>query len=373
MNHTAPRPIAAFIASGVLCAASVCTVACVVEQRARQLHEAEPIRMVQTTAPRRGPFVETVSFLGFVEPKKLLSLHFLLAGRVSQCRIKEGQSVVEGEEICRLDQSAVDLEVARTRNALKAAERVLATNLPEKQKALFEAGVIGQAEFEQVRVQSETAKAQQSDAASLHEMALKKQREHQLRAPWDGVVTKLFAKPGQPIAPDMPASIVSDDKGVQVRADLHAASFAKLKVGASGRLTAISSKRVPANILLRVAQKSTAVQPSTQSFQVSLGLVEAGDAEGLVSGILVAGDIELASVPDALLIPESSLNSWRQDGSATIYIHGPNEGRLKLVHIHVGAVQDGWVRVMDGLKESDAVVVDIGPDFVDGMRAQTRN
>lgn len=343
--------------------------ACTVQKQALELPKSKSLRAVPVAKPALRPFSDTVEFVGFVEPKRLVSVHFLLPGRVARCLSHEGQVLREGEEICRLDESAVNLEVARSQNALQAASRVLATNLPEKQKALFEAGVIGQSEFEQVRVQSETAKAQYSDVQSLFGMAVKKQKEHVLRAPWAGIITKLFAKPGQPISPDLPAAIFSDEHGFQVKADLHASYFTSLKLGATGKIKAISSKKLPANIALRVAQKATAITPSTQSFSVSMGLFNSKDSEKLTSGILVSGEIEVEKILEAMLIPEASLNTWSQDGSASVYVRSP-EGRLKLTNIRTGALGGGWIQVKEGLSTSDDVVTSIAPDLMEGMRVQ---
>ena len=340
---------------------------CTVQKRALELPKSKSMRVVPFAKPSLRPFSDSVEFVGFVEPKRLVSVHFLLPGRVAQCRAQEGQVLKEGQEICRLDQSAVNLEVARSQNALQAAERVLATNLPEKQKALFEAGVIGQSEFEQVRVQSETAKAQYSDVQSLYGMALKKQKEHILRAPWAGVITKLLAKPGQPIAPDLPAAIFSDEHGFQVKADLHASYFTSLKLGSTGKIKAISSKKLPANIALRVAQKATAITPNTQSFSVSMGLFNSKESEKLTSGILVSGEIEVEKIHEAMLIPEASLNTWSQDGSASVYVRTA-EGILKLTNIRTGAMGNGWVQVKEGLSANDDVVTALAPDLMEGMK-----
>lgn len=345
--------------------------ACTVQMKAKELTTMRARRVANVIKAHKTDFIQNVPFLGYVEPRRLASLHFLLAGRVANCRLREGARVVAGEEICRLDMTAVNLEVARSLGAMQAAQRVLETNLPEKQKELFEAGVIGQAEFEQVRVQSETGKAQLGDSSKVYEMVLKKQGEHVLRAPWEGTLTRLLAKPGQPIAPEIPAAVFSDEKGFQIRTDLHASYFTKIRTGAIGQIRAISSKRIKSSGNLVVVEKASSITPSTQSFQVALALKDELIPAELTSGIIVSGEIELKRIMGALVIPESSLNTWRQDGSSSVFIVD-SEGRLRLKEIKTGAMDKGQVVVEEGLTEQDRVVREIAPDFVNGMAVETQ-
>ncbi len=339
---------------------------CTVELKAKESANPQNIRLVKVAHPRRMTVTNRVPFVGFVEPRRLASVHFLIPGRVARCSVKEGARLKEGQEICRLDTTAVNLEVARAQNAANAAHRVLETNLPEKQKALFEAGIIGQAEFEQVRVQSETAKAQYSDASSLHEMALKKQKEHFLKAPWEGTLTRVLAKAGQPISPEMPAAIFSDENGFQIKSDLHAAFFTRIKSGLNAKLTMVSSQRLQNPVTLLISSKAAAITPESQTFPVTLHPTEKFGQELFTSGIMASGEIELNRIENAIAIPETALNSWQQNGLATIYTVD-SEGRLKLVELKTGILDNGMVEVTNGLQDSENFAIDIAPDFVNGL------
>lgn len=322
-------------------------------------------RFAKVETPHRENLSNRTSFLGYVEPKKFVSLHFVVAGRIESCFVKEGEVVKKGQAICKLDQSAVDLEVARAKNAMEAARKLIETNLADKQKALFEAGVIGQAEFEQVRVQSESARASFQDAKSLHEMALKKQSEYILKAPWDGTVTKLEVKAGQPVSPEIPIAFLSNEEGLLVRSDIHGVHFRNLKVGNFARITSISSKKLTTPIEAYVIEKSPAVSPRTQSFQISFGLK--GDVSELLTiGILVTGEVELERLENVLTISQTALNSWSQDGKASVFIMN-QKSELELRHIDIGALTDGRVEVKSGLSGDEQVVAEIAPDFIEGL------
>lgn len=351
---------------GIAVVLGITALSCTKKSSTLSLSAKSHARNVRVTTPHLKELSNKVTFVGFVEPQRFVNLHFVLPGRIESCRIREGAILKKGDEICRLDRSAVDLEVARARNAMNATLKVMESNLAEKQKALFDAGVIGQAEFEQVRIQAETAKASHQDSKTLYEMAIKKQVEHVLRAPWDGKITKLLVKPGQPISPEIPVAFLSNEDGFQIKTDLHAVHFNKLKVGASAKINSVSSKKVPAQIPLIVTEKSPAVTPSTQSFQTSLVLKNRGDASLLTLGILVSGEIELEHISRARVIPQASLNSWSQDGKATVYVVDANS-QLKLVEVEIGTLSDGMAQVLSGLDDNSRVVTEIAPDFITGM------
>lgn len=335
----------------------------------KQLSAKSNIRFVDVTAPTLQTLSNRVSFIGFVEPQRFVTLHFVVPGRVETCIAKEGDVIKKDGEICQLDRSAVNLEVARARNAMNAAKKVMETNLAEKQKALFEAGVIGQAEFEQVRIQAETARASFQDSQSLHDMALKKLSEHTLRAPWEGTITKLLVKPGQPIAPEVPIAFLSNEEGLQIRTDLNAAHFHSLHIGNAGRINSISSKKLSHPIELQVIEKAPAVTPSTQSFQTSLALKNKSEAKLLTMGIIVSGEIDLERLDQVRVLPQTALSSWSQDGKASVFVVD-RSGHLKNQDIEVGALTQGIVEVTSGLDDSAQVVTEIAPDFVEGLPVQ---
>lgn len=337
---------------------------CIVRTNARELSETKAARLVKASTPEIGALVDNLAFIGFIEPQLVVSVHFLVSGRVESCRVKESRVVKQGQEICRLDMSAVNLEVARAENAVESARKMMQTNLPEKQKALFEAGVIGQSEFEQVRVQAETAKAQFSDATSLLEMALKKRKEHILVAPWDGVITRILAKPGQPIVPEVPAGALSDEHSVQVGVDVHASYFGKLARGATGKILTISSSTLEHPVTVTVVEKSISVSPESQSFRVVL-VPQSVDSSTLTPGVLVTGELQISTVERATKIPQGALISWAQSGEAAVLV--VESGKLVQKRIRTGVLAGGFVEVKDGLSMDTVVVTEPAPDHVVGM------
>jgi multidrug resistance efflux pump len=84
-----------------------------------------PSQPVATLEPVRRQ-VDVVSAEGVVAPHKSAALAFRVSGRVQQVEVQEGQSVVAGQELLRLDTRDLDQSVLQARAALESARAELA-------------------------------------------------------------------------------------------------------------------------------------------------------------------------------------------------------------------------------------------------------
>ena len=304
-------------------------------------------------------------YIGIAEAKNRASLHFLVAGKVTQCYIKEGAKVKANQKLCSLDTTAVDLELNRTKQSVESAKAALDSNLVEKQKALFESGVIGQAEYEQVRLQHEVAKANLNDAQTLYEMASKKKQEHELISPWEGTVVKLFAKPGNPISPDIPAMVIMDSGLIRIKTEIHASYFEKVQKGTLTEILQVSSELLDPPARWVVTEKSTHIEPTHQTFEIVMGPTESPVLKSLVPGIMVLGKIEMKSETPKLLLPIECFKEWEKDKGGTIYSVGP-DNRLQAIKVKTGALVDSWIELKEKQYSGMKVVRQVRPGMEEG-------
>jgi membrane fusion protein (multidrug efflux system) len=342
---------------------------CGKQQLSAGVAESEKRRPVKVTKPTRAVLSKKVAFLGFVEPKQMTTLHFLVPGKLQTC-LPEGTTVKQGQTICELHRDIVKLEVMRAETAVKTAQRIRETNLPEKQKTLFDAGIIGQSEFEQVRMQTETAGAHFEDAQSILQLALQKEKEHTLRAPFSGVLAKISGKKGQPVAPEFPVALLQSSEIVQIKTELHASFAAKIKKGLRASLNAVSSNSQIIPVPLVVTGKASLINPTLQTLEVTLAFQEPPGKELFPPGIVVKGEIEVEVLEQALTISENALESWQSNGQATAF-SVDEQGNLKIVAIRVGMASNGRVEIKEGLDENSIIVSEIGPDFFEGLPVRT--
>lgn len=339
---------------------------CTKQSSLNALSLSRPINIV---FPVEKNFEIAVDFSGSIEPNQYAQMSFSLPGRIDNCRVKEGDFVKKGEQVCRLDESVVNLELKRAYDAVAAARNISESEFLEKQKKLFNAGVIGHVEFEQLRLRSENAKASLVDAQTLLELAKKKKFEHELVAPWDGKILKLFAKPGQLISPEIPAVIIAGGKnGIQIKTDLPAQYHNYIHKGDSAKIIESAIPISESSELWKVVEKSDAINPKTQTISVVLAPQKLEDDTSLTTGLFVSGKIYLKTQNKSVVIPQRALYSVDENRNAKIFV--VEQGKLKLQDLKIGFVNGLEAEVKSEIKLELPIVSEIAPDFTEGMAVE---
>jgi RND family efflux transporter MFP subunit len=270
----------------------------------------------------------------------------------------------------------VDLEVKRAQSAAVAAAQLLSSDFSDSQRELYESGVIGQIDYEKVRVQSESARATQRDARSVLELAKKKRAEHELRAPWTGRVTGLSLANGQLLTPDVTigylASVDGSAQTFRLETKLHATWFGRVTAGTKALVTQIAGNRIEPAILAEVTEVGAVVQPESQTFRVALtlGLTEGrGTEAALAQGMLARGQLQLTTGDKAMVVPASAIVEWDSDNNGTVFVIGADD-RLRVRRLRLGRYSQDNVLVLQGLEVGERLVERWSPGLYEGLPVQ---
>ena len=163
----------------------------------------------------RRDLVATVSASGWIEPHRKVEVQADLMGRITELPVVEGQRVERGQILIRLDPTQYEAAVARGRAAVSEAqsrEAQASANLAQAQRAyertkalasqsqsLVSQQVLEEAET-QVRVQTqllEGARFSVAQARSAVAEAVDRLSKTTIRAPMDGVITRLNVEEGE--------------------------------------------------------------------------------------------------------------------------------------------------------------------------------
>jgi RND family efflux transporter MFP subunit len=150
------------------------------------------VAVVRTT-DTLGPFA------GTIEPRYQTDLGFRIFGRMVARFVDVGSIVTKGQELAALDPAVQAIAVRSAQAAVVNAEAQFANAQAEelRQRDLVQHNITPQAQYELAERNRETAQASLTRAQA----ALRKAKDGlgftQLRADFDGVVTKRFAEPGQ--------------------------------------------------------------------------------------------------------------------------------------------------------------------------------
>lgn len=272
-------------------------------------------------AERTGSLMPTV-------PARVLTLHVALGQRV-----KAGQLVAE---LIPDPTTRADYEKARAAYGL--AQRDL-----ERQRRLFEGGVVPRAQLDQAQAAYVQAQADLEARQAAFKLA---QANTALRAPISGVVTQLTGAVGQVADTTTPLALIADLSEVGLDTEVPNTEVNKLRAGEAVTVTTPDKTRLPGH--LRTIPDL--VDPATQRARV---LVVAANPQGLLRPGSFAGVTFTLGRHRGILLPETAVVP-REKGSVVYTVSG-RVAHEKLVTSRPAG--KGQVEIVEGLKGGETVAV----------------
>lgn len=213
---------------------------------------------VRTMIVRRGDLVRTVSTPGQVEPKTKVEISAQVSARIIALPFREGQDVASGDVVVRLDgrDLAALLDSAkamlRSEEARLEGARAAYTNAQTelgRRRELFSSKDISRADLDQAEVEFRRAESSLRvaehaiDIARANILRAEKDLENTIiRAPFDGVITKLNAEVGETVVVgtlNNPGSVIMEIADLSVmllKARVDEANIAPVRLGQRARV-----------------------------------------------------------------------------------------------------------------------------------------
>ncbi len=185
---------------------------------------------------------------GVTQALRDVKLAMTVAGRIEGVAVREGDRVRRGQLLLHLDRTLEELEVRRRRVLLEDDSRI--QELKEKEKTLLsqveslrpllESGAVSRKQFEDeelalgaVAAERSTLLANKKREQVELDLAIENYERRHLRAPINGVVSKILLRLGESVGPNEPVVHVVDVSKVRFMGTLPSHSGARLKVGQS--------------------------------------------------------------------------------------------------------------------------------------------
>lgn len=255
--------------------------------------------------------------------------------------------------------------VAR-RDALKAGAPSQTIAATSEQVRQAEAALrAAQAAVRQAQALAAAAAANAEQAAAAVRSARARAARAELRAPYDGIVTRVHFNPGAPVAPGVPVLSLVTERG-WVSADVDEADIGRVRSGQPARVTADAYPGVL--ITGRVARVGgqVDVRLGTRTVRVR---VELDGRPALRAGTSVDVDIILDTITGALLLP---LDAMQQDNGGGSFVYVVQDGILHRRVVELGARSDEFVIVRRGIQEGELVAVGDPAVLQEGRRVTVR-
>jgi HlyD family secretion protein len=318
-----------------------------------------------------------------------------VVAKVREILVKEGDTVVEGQLLLRLDpetyRNAIEREEASRRQGVISIERQrLALALAEKKLArgaqLFEQKMIGQSEYDDLRNSRDLTRVElksSEEALRRADAILGEAREQfsktDIRSPIGGVIVALPIKVGETAIASTNAFAgaqlmkIADTSAIQAELMVDEADVSKIALGQDVNVYAAAYPDLAlVGKVHQIALAPTLVNQG-RSYEVTALLQAPGDI-ALRSGMSARADIFLGDGGNKLAVPVEAVGTdVDEDKKVTRFVWLDRDGTARKVVVEVGLSDDKWEEITSGLKAGDRVITGPGKvvrGLVEGERVR---
>ncbi len=353
---------------------------------------------------RRGTLIATVSASGAISPLREASLAFSAAGAATQLAVKQGDAVKKGQLLAALDTRALEFSIAQADASLASAEAALANlkspsanDLVIAKADIDKAGAAiarAQADYDRIGGASNPFIALTPQSAALQTATLDYQKalavynskinpnENQikqldanvaqaraardlakqriedaiLRAPFDGVVTKIDFDLGSYVPAAKPALTVADISELRVKVNIDETDIGRVALHQEVTIGLDAYPNVSLNARVSdIAAAATTVQGVVN--YVVVVTLNPGDVPVKI-GMTANANIVVAKKDNVLLVPNRAVRAAGQKRLVTIQ---KTPEQMQDVEVKLGLSNDLETEVISGVEEGQQLVLNLNP------------
>lgn len=315
--------------------------------------EEAPVPVVEVERPQPGDIVLYRSLVGTVEPSDVVYIYPKAAGEITDVFVKAGDVVTEGQAICKIDTKQVDsarLSMESAKTALDNANANLA-----RQQALFAAGDIASATFEQVELQAKSAQIQYDQAKLNYDYQMEFSN---ITAPIGGVVEQCDVEVHDNVAQQSLICVISGEGSKAITFSVTEKVVDQMQVG-DGVTIEKNGKEYQGS----VTEISSMIDAATGLFKIKAS-VEDGDA--LPTGSAVSLFVVSDRADHTMSIPVDAI--YYSGGDAYVYTY--DKGTVHHIPVEVGIYDSNRAQILSGITDSDQIITTWSSELLEGAQVQ---
>jgi len=335
-----------------------------------ELPEIAPqVRAIKTYTVTEVASGQTRKFPGQVYATDSSTLSFHVSGNVKEMRVNEGDRVAKDQVLAVVDKQPYLLDVESAEADVQQAKSNLtqARQDYERQEALFKKGWVAEARLERVETNLDVAKSQLDLATSRLNLAKRDLRLTDLRAPYDGTISRKHIEAFVEVKTGQPVYDIEAAGTLEVRFDIPETIISRISVGMP---VTVRFPRDEEGALRALITEVGSTASTANAFPVKATLDDP-PAE-IRSGMTAETTILLAQqgTDSGLLVPLSAIAPGDGPGQGYAFIYDPETQTVKKTVVKGRGAIDNFVNVVEGLKPGDIVAV-AGVTFLsDGQRVK---
>ncbi len=312
---------------------------CLVSCKENMLHrnpaaERPQIKVtVMEVTPQAAP--DRFSFVGTVIPSRTASVSSPHSGKLAKLSVRKGDVVKSGQIIARIESQTA-------KSSCKVAKAGLdqARDAYDRAAQVYPQGSLSEIQF----VELKTRLAQ---AEAAMESASKSLEDCNVKAPYAGVVSAVYADEGEDLAIGQRIASILDMNGLEIRIPVHENEIGDIAVGGEAivDVPALDIEGIKAKVISRN------LLPSALSHSYDCNLKLDGIPRELLPGMFVK--VRFQAPGRSMLVVPSSVVQLDRNGKFVWLYAG---GIVRKAYVSVGGYAGKGVIISEGLSEGDKVI-----------------
>ena len=287
--------------------------------------------------------------VGTVKAEREVIISPRIMGTLLDLPVNAGESVVEGQLLCRLDDRGIRARQEQARSAVTAAESEYERASKDYQRfeRLLKDQAVTQQHFETARAVYKGAEARLRGAREALKEAEVSLGYAVIRSPVAGYVVEKHMEVGDMATPGRPVVTVQEEGGLRLEAAVREGLVGSLLLGDSLR---VRIDALAMELSGRLEEKVPVADPRTRSFLVKVSLPQ---QPGLRSGMFGRLFIPIGSVTP-LTVSSEAIESIGQIQQVWVL---SEEGIPQRRYVRTGRIYADRVEILSGLQEGERVIV----------------
>jgi RND family efflux transporter MFP subunit len=319
----------------------------------------EIVAEVTVTRVARAHISQTLPVTGTIAalPNQDVRVSSLVAGRIAEMLVAEGDHVSQGQILARIDDHVYRDQLRQADAAVAQAQANLenATLNRARNENLFERGIAARKDLEDARTLESVSSAALRQAEAALALARLQVARAEVRSPLVGTVVKRLASTGEQVdgTAAQPILQVANVREVELFGNVPAVYLTKIHVGQ--KLAIITDAFPGRKFAGTVAAISPAVDPST-----NVGLVRiriANDAGMLRLGIFLSAQVPVETHSNALVVPVQAIYRDERSQPRVFRVKGDT---AEAVDVKLGLETQDSVELLSGVGAGETVILNGG-------------
>lgn len=325
-----------------------------------------------------GDIADSIMASGNLVFNTQVQLRSEVTGRVDKIFVQEGQGVKQGDMLMRLDTTAFESEVTRSKAILRATEieikhsRTRLTNLErqlKRQKDLYDVGLGNQESYENIESARDLAKIDiesriesYNQAQASLQIAQDRLSKSVFRAPMSGLLASVNIKEGETVIAGTTNIIgsdlmlVADPSAILAELRVDETDIASIKLNQKANIYAAAYPNKPFSGTVINIGTSAKNQAGSQGLSFKVKVLLDTTERQLYAGMSCRAEIATSIAENGLKLP---IEAIQKEDDKTFVWRLNSDNTVSKIAVTVGISSDIEQAITEGLNEGDKIV--IGP------------